>query len=533
MESRSRRRLRFLFWAAGLALLFALYSSGLKRNPPGFYLDESAHAYNAYLVAHTGAGEMGPRFPLFFQYYSGGSAQSVDGIQIYLLAAVFRFLPPSILLARIVSALWIFAACLLLGLLARRISGRRRIGVIIAATALLTPWFFEARGLVLEQQFVPLALALFLLAVYHAQKKERWEWRDVAMLAATLAAVTYCYTTGFILGPLLALGLLFFATTRQRLFGVIKTGLLYGLMLLPILLFDRSHPGLLAKRFNDASYIKPGLPWSEVPARFVKRYLEDQNLYGLLVSGDVSPRHHVQGSGGVLFFATLILVLIGLVVILARRRRDPWWRFVLYGVAVAIVPGAISNWPFDQMRLIAYPVFLLLLTVPAIEWLFERDKARVGLAPSPPDESEDRPWQNGQPLESGVVGRGGLPRGARLMIVCALLALMVVEAYRFQTIFRREGRKRLLDFDVAYKAAYNVAVRQPARPIYLEDGKGGPAYIHALWYSTVEKRPRSEFVRLAPGAKAPGGKVVISTTENCQGCETIARSGAYHVYKSR
>jgi 4-amino-4-deoxy-L-arabinose transferase-like glycosyltransferase len=531
MEAHSRRRLRFLFWAAGLALLFALYTSGLKRNPPGFYLDESAHAYNSYMVAHTGAGEIGPRFPLFFQIYPTGSPQYADGIPIYLLAAVFRFLPPSILLARIVSAFWIFAACLLLGLLARRISGRRGIGVIIAGTALLTPWFFEARGLVLEQQFVPLALALFLLAVYHAQKKERWEWRDVAMLAATLAAVTYCFTTGCILGPLLALGLLFFATTRQRLFGVIKTGLLYGLMLLPILLFDRSHPGLLVKRFNEASYIKPGLPWSEVPARFVKRYLEDQNLAGLLVSGDVYPRHHVQGSGGVLFFATLILVLIGLVVVLARRRRDPWWRFVLYGVVVGIVPGAISNWPFHQMRLIAYPVFLLLLIVPALEWLLDRDKDRVGLAPSPSVESGDRLREDGQPLESGVA-ETGFPRAARVLLLCALLALMAVEAYRFQIAFRRDGRKRSIDFDAAYKEAYVAATRQPARPIYLEDGKSGPAYIHALWYAIVEKRPTSQFVRLTPGVKPPPGKIVISSAESCQACQTLARSGVYHVYKS-
>jgi 4-amino-4-deoxy-L-arabinose transferase-like glycosyltransferase len=456
----------------------------------------------------------------------------VDGLQIYLLAAVFRFVPPSILLARMVSALWIFGACLLLGLLASRISGRRTIGVMVAAFALLTPWFFAGRGLVLEQQFVPAAVALFLLTVYHVQKKESWRWPDLALLAATLAVVTYSYTSAFFLGPLLALGLMLFATTRQRMAGVIKTWLLYGITLVPLLMFHRSHPGVLAKRLGDISYIKPGVSWSDVVSTFVKRYLEDQSLYGLLVSGDVSPRHHVQGSGGVVFFATFILVLIGLVVILARRRRDPWWRFVLYGVAVAIVPGAISNWPFQETRLMAYPVFLLLLTVPALEWLLDRDKGKVGLAPSPSYESEDRQWENGKPLESGVVGKGGLPRAARLLVLCALLALTVVEAYRFQTIFRREGRKRLLDFDVAYKAAYNLAVRQPVRPIYLEDGKGGPAYIHALWYAAVEKRPSSEFVHLAAGAKPPAGKVIISSAETCQACQTLARSGVYHVYKS-
>lgn len=531
MESRSRRRLRFLLWATGLALLFALYTSGLKRNPPGFYLDESAHAYTSYLVSRTGAGEAGPRFPLFFQYYSTGFIQYVDCVQVYLLALVFRFLPPSILLARMVSALWIFAAGLLLGLLAGRISGRRTIGVIVAAFALLTPWFFEGRGLVLEQQFVPTAVALFLLAVYHVQEKESWSWLDIAGLVSTLALVTYSYTSGLVLGPLLALGLVFFATTRERWAGVIKTALLYGMTLVPMLLFDRSHPGVLAKRLSDISYIRPGVSWSDVAAQFFKRYLEDQSLYGLLVSGDNYPRHHVPGSGGALFFATFILAVMGLALIIACRRSDAWWRFVLYGLAVAIVPGAITNWSFHEVRLIAYPVFLLLLTVPSLEWLLDRDKSEAGLAPAPSRESEKQLPEDGQPVESAVLGRG-FPRAARLGILCALLALTVVEAYRFQIVFRRDGPKRAMDFDVVYKEAYDAAIRQPARPIYLEDGKWGPAYIHALWYSTVEKRPRSEFVHLAPGAKAPAGKVVISTAEACQGCETIKHAGVYHVYKS-
>jgi hypothetical protein len=113
------------------------------------------------------------------------------------------------------------------------------------------------------------------------------------------------------------------------------------------------------------------------------------------------------------------------------------------------------------------------------------------------------------------------------------LALTAVEAYRFQTVFRRDGPNRAFDFDVTYKAVYDAATKQAARPIYLEDGMWGPGYIHALWYATLEKRPRSEFVHLAPGAKAPAGKIVISSAEGCQGCEIIAHAGVYQAYKSR
>jgi hypothetical protein len=531
MESRSRRRLRFVFWLTGLALLFALYTSGLKHNPPGFYLDESAPAYNAYLVSRTGAGESGPRFPLYFQYYTGSNVQVADPTQIYMLAAVFRFFPPSILLARMFSAFWVFCACILLGLLARQISGRRTVGVIVAGTALLTPWFFEGRGLLLEPQFVPMALAPFLLVLYHLQKKESWNWIEVTGLAATLALVTYCYTSGRLLGPLLALGLFLFATSRQRLISVIKTGLVLGAMLFPILVFNARNPGFLNKRLNEISYIRPGAPLGQTISQFIKRYLEDQSLMGLLVNGDYHPRHHVPGSGGAFFFATFILVLIGLTIVIASRRRDPWWRFVLYGLAVAVIPGAISVEPFHGMRLMAYPVFLIVLTVPALEWLLARAKRKSDSGLSPVNEDGKAISEHAPPPEPRIAGEGW-PRSVRLGLLGLLLALTCVEAYRFQIVFRREGPKRLFDFDVHYKTAYDAAVKQPARPIYLEDGKWGPAYIHALWYATVEKRPRSQFVHLQPGARPPPGSVVISSAEGCQRCERITQAGVYQVYKA-
>jgi hypothetical protein len=131
-----------------------VYTWGLSTNPPGFYIDESALAYNAYLLAHTGAGEFGSPFPLYVEMFTNGFTQYVSPTQVYLLALVFRFLPPSILIARIFAAFWVFAACLLLGVLAKHLSGQIKIGVIVTATALLTPWFFDIRGLLLEPHFV-------------------------------------------------------------------------------------------------------------------------------------------------------------------------------------------------------------------------------------------------------------------------------------------------------------------------------------------------------------------------------------------
>jgi hypothetical protein len=494
--------------AFGFTLLFSLYTSGISRNPPGFYMDESATAYNAYLLSRTGADEAGHFLPLLVQWYTGPSTSFVNATTIYLMAIFFRFVPPSVVAARMFAAFWMFSACLLLGVLAKRISGRKSIGMIVAGTALLTPWLLEVGRLVWDAHFVPMAVVLFLFAVHNAQAKEKWAWREITCLAATLALLTYGYFAGRALAPLFALGLLFFASTRDRLLGIAKVWGLYGFSLIPTLIFNWRHPGAVASRFELATYIKPGVAWRDSAAEFIRRYLEDQSVIGLLETGHPLYRHHVIEAGGVFFFATFALALIGLLLVLVLHLRDPWWRFVLYGLAVSIVPGAITYEPFHALRLLAMPIFLLVLTVPALEF-FVSAKTKPGIA-----------------LQS-------VPRSIRLGVLSILLILTVVEAVRFQIIFRRFGPWRGAFFDAPYKEAYDAAVAQPQRPIYLRDGFYGPSYINGLWYAAIDGRPRSEFVHLDTGAKPPSGAIVLSSEQNCERCEMIKRSGIYLLYRQK
>lgn len=522
-----QKSLRILLYVIGLVLLFGLYTWGITQNPPGFSLDESATAYNAYLVSRTGHAEFGSRFPLLFQEYAGSNPTYINPLTIYLLAITFRFLPPSILVARTFAAFWMFAACLLLGVLAKRISGQRTIGLIVAATALLTPWFFEIGRLVWDAHFSAFTIVLFLLAAYRIQSKATWHWQDIAMVAGSLAVVAYGYFNGRVLAPLFALGLLFFATTKQRFFGVLKAWLAYGVTLVPLILFNRSHSGVLTKRLWEVSYIRPEKPWIEMASEFVKCYLQDQSLTPLLLTGDPHWHHHVEGSGGAILFGTFILIMAGFTLVIARRWRDPWWRFVLYGLAASIVPGAITDWPFHELRLMGYAVFLLLLTVPALEWLLasvEPKQQRVG------DTTNTMP--DGEP-GCAIVASHGVPRGVRMSILAVLLAATVVQAVDFQIIFWREGPKREFIFDARYKDAYDAAVARSERPIYLEDGQWGPAYMDAYWYATVEGRPLSQFVRLPDGAKPPPGAIVLSSNSDCQNCEVIKKYLQYELYKAK
>jgi hypothetical protein len=103
----------------------------------------------------------------------------------------------------------------------------------------------------------------------------------------------------------------------------------------------------------------------------------------------------------------------------------------------------------------------------------------------------------------------------------------------FRGHLSRQGPKRRYEFDVLYKPLYDAAVAQPQRPIYLENGMWGSAYMNAYWYATVERRPLTEFVRLPDGAKPPSGGIVLSSNSECQNCQPIQKSGCYLLYRAK
>src|SRR5258706_1700415 len=408
------RRHRLVVTLLGIIVLFLFYIDAVSTNPPGFYIDESAIAYNAYCIAHTGAGEFGNRFPLFFPVYTSGWIQYANPTQIYLLAIPFSVFRPSVLLARAVSATLVFAACVLLAFLATRVSGQRRIGIIVGVTAIVTPWLFEVSRLVMETYFYPMALVLFLLSVFHAQRKESWSWPTVGILAAALILLTYTYTIGRLLGPLMAFGLVFFITSQDRLISVVKTWVLFTLTLIPLLIFRTRHPEALTQRFYLISYIKPDSPWKEIAPTFVRRYLSDFSLVSLLMDGDGNPPHHVPASLRSFLMAAFILSLIGLVVVIVRHWREPWWRFVIFGAAASVVPGALTADQFHSLRIVAYPVFLLVLMIPGLRFLLEWPTgAGVG---------QRAPADNGPPSSTS------LSRTVRQAILAVLLPAIGVQA---------------------------------------------------------------------------------------------------------
>jgi hypothetical protein len=173
-----------------------------------------------------------------------------------------------------------------------------------------------------------------------------------------------------------------------------------------------------------------------------------------------------------------------------------------------------------------YAVFLLVLTIPALEWL-------LAPAETKRDTSDKTDTTRDGERDRAVLVTLRPPRAIRLGILALLLVATVAQAVDFQIIFWRKGQERSFAFNSLYKAAYDAAVARPDRPIYLENGQWGPTYMDAYWYATVEGRPLSQFVRLSDGAKPPSGAIVLSSNSDCANCEVIKKSGEFELYRAK
>ena len=482
---------RDLPWLLVLAAATLLYSTGVERNPPGFYLDEASISYNAYTISVDGHDEHGVAWPLFFQTWDASVA--VNPVYVYVLAAVFKVFGPSILAARLLSAVAGLLAACLLGVAAGQALGNRRVMWVVAVSALLTPWLFQVSRLVFEVALFPLVLVLSLLMVGRVANRPRWSWWEIGTLGVLLGLLTYTYTIGRLLGPLLAFGLVIFAS-RSRARSIGATWLVFGLMLVPALVFNLSTAGALSARAGLLGYIQPGMSPIDIGSTFVSHVLANLDPRHLLLLGDPNIRHHVPVMGSVLV-GSVVIAIIGLDRVAHGRWRDGWARYVVYGLLVSLVPASLTIDDFHTLRLIAFPVFGLLLVGIGAQWLDER---------------------------------GGYHR----LLLGGLVLATVAQGLVFQVGFWQQGPGRGYAFDEAFPPVFEAAASTGVRPIYLRDRGDLPGYIEAYWYGALQGMDRSSFVRLRSDEIPPPGAIVLGTDKSCGACEVLLEDGDYIAYRA-
>lgn len=469
-----------------------LYSAEIGTNPPGFFIDESSIAYNAHTIAQSGQDEHGIYFPLYFRAFG----EYKNPAYIYLLALLDKMVGPSILTARLLSVMLGFAAAIVLGILAARSSGDRAIGFLVAALTMFEPWLFEMSRYVYEAALLPLVLAVFLLWLHSAYAVNRWSFIDALRLAVALGLLTYTYSIGRLLAPLLAAGLFLFIT-RTNWLRILRIWGFYAVTLLPLAVFARSNPHALTDRFYWVTYIRPDSTVVEIAQGFVTHYIGNLNPRHWLLPGFENLTEHTPGQGGVLV-TLFVLSLIGTFLIIRDRLRDPWWRYIVYGLVVSVVPASFTAEEFHTLRLIGLPIFLIVISVPALKWLRTR-----GMSPG---------------------------RSLRQAIQITLLAVAFIQIGWFQYWYHTKGRYRTYEFEAGYPAVLDAALNTGQRTIYLYDRDIYPSYIHAYWYTVLNGGDLSRFERLPESEVPPSGAVVLGTAYPCERCRVIANIDHFYVY---
>ena len=467
---------------AAALLVAAVFFANQQTNPPGFAQDESSIAYNACQIARHGVDEHDVAYPLYFRAFG----EYKNPVYIYALAGVFKCLAPSNLVARRLSAALVLAAVFLLAWLAWAISRSMAVAAITLLTAAATPNLFEISRLAFEVAAYPLVLALFLIAAYAAFRRERWSAGLVVALASTLIALTFAYSIGRLHAPLLlALFIVLTANRSGRLPLVVLVALYVGLAVVPVVVFNASHDGALTERFRRLSYV-PAL--REQPAELFAALEQHavQNLapLGYALVGDPNERHHVKGSGGSMLLMSFILAAIGAAVTLPRR--DRWWWFVAGGTILSVVPAVLTNDVYHSLRLVPYPMFLIVLSIPALDLLL---------------------------------------RGKRL-IAATLLLLGLAQALWFFSVFEVNGAKRTNEFDAGFRGVFADALAQRA-PLYVSHS----VFMQAYWYGAQRGLDRTFFQVGWDPAAAPKGSVVIGNEPPCAGCAVIRRQGTFTAYR--
>jgi hypothetical protein len=482
-----QRPAAFVALAAIIAVVaFQLWIT--PSNPPGFFRDEAAIAYNAYTIATEGRDEYGARFPLFFSSFLDYKSP----LFVYGIAGVFLVTGADREVARGVAAVCVLAAVLLLGWLAYRKTSRASVGVFTAVLAGTTPWLFELGRVAFEVALEPLLLVLVLLGVERVSRLERWTPATALPVALALGSITYVYAGGRLLAPLLASALVVVAGRgRWRWLATCWIG--FAVAQLPLLVYTRLHPGALSRRYEATTFVTDDMsPW-EIAGRGVANYLQDLQLWHYVVSGDRDPYAHTPGTSALLA-ASVALSVGGIVLVLARLRGDPFWRYALAALLVSPIPAAVTIDRFHALRLAPLAVMLVVLAIPVLDLLARAlERSRVVQA-----------------------------------VAAALVLAAAIQFGVFVNDYRTDGPLRTGRFEAGVPGLLSVAWAGDG-VAYVDYDDLEPLAL-ARWHALASGIDRSRVVRLPDGGVPPDGAVAFGSLQECDYvCERIAESGNYWI----
>jgi len=350
-------------WAAAallVALVFGLYASFLYYAPPGLHQHEVFFGLHAQAIAKSARDLYGRFLPLYFLIRLNGLDLWFHPVLVYATAPWLLVLPLSHAALRLPTALIGTLNVWLVFLVARRMFPQISRALVAGALLALTPAHFLMTRLSENYLYLVAAILGWLVCVLPAGDVRR-PWHFVAG-GIILGIGVYTYLGGLVMMPIcvaLTAAMLVAFDRDRAVAGTLQTIIPFGLLLLPLALWMRTHPdafGTLAGRYELYDPTQTGaLEGLLALARgtsLLKRmhvYFDDFHPVFLLVRGDIASVHSTA-KAGVFLLPSFALALVGLYRVLRTRPISKAGAILVTLIALAPLPGAFVGEYFNISR---------------------------------------------------------------------------------------------------------------------------------------------------------------------------------------
>lgn len=310
----------------------------LDLSPGGLYADEASIGYNAYSILITGKDEHGVAWPLFFRAFG----EYKNPVFIYSLIPLIKIFGLTPDIVRAGAAVWGSLTLPLMYIFSIQLTKNKSLSLLATLVLALMPWHLHYSRLGFEAITLP---ALFLLALIFHFKRYSW-------LSGLIFGLSwYSYTTARLWAPLLMLIL------KPRWTAWIG----FGLMLLPLVFWNRQYPGSLTARFNQISVFSDRPTPIVAGKRIAITYLAHFNPQFLFNQGDKTSRHS-SGVSSEMLIIWLSFFLSGLW--FCRRQKLILTMIALFPLAAALTQTS----PIATRTIQAAPFFALVIAYGVYGW---------------------------------------------------------------------------------------------------------------------------------------------------------------------
>jgi hypothetical protein len=325
----------------------------LDQVPPGLNQDEACNGYDAYSILSTGRDQHGNFLPLAIQAFNDYRMPLFD-YSLVPLVGVFGLKPAAV---RMGAAIWGVLDLAAITSLAGLILGWPG-AFITAILAGFSPWQlpFSRFGHEAITASATIDLAMVCLFLWLKRLGDRWLLLSGALFGLSL----YSYSISKAFVPLMLVLLAFLYRNDFRRAGrpaaqAIAIVLLFAFPQLMMLL---SRTREMQARFEQISVFGHSAPLLDRLKLFGSGFASYFGPSFLFIHGDHSVTLHPQGFGELLP-EQAVLIAVGLIAMMGRRRRKIGWLLLGWLMLAALPASMLLGSPHSQHDLLAFAPWML------------------------------------------------------------------------------------------------------------------------------------------------------------------------------